>query len=136
MRICCGIIILFLLTSCAFKEHNEMVERGNLAMFTAYGNAMAKQTSEGGRMAVNNAYILRVGMSPYQRPETVLDYSKGLLPYADLFMRLYRIDNPSSTGRSVSYHVEGINNTMSVSNEDGSRNGSIINDSSYNMVPE
>jgi len=124
------VVLACFLYGCAdFKEHNQMIKDSNVSMFTAYGNAMARQKSEGGRMAVQSAYLMRVGQQPYQRPETFLDYSTGLLPYANLFMNAYGLWG-NVTDDSPTYKVEGAYNSLYVTNESDSRNTSA--DDSYN----
>jgi len=89
-------VLVFMVTGCAHNEYNDRVATTNVTMFSAFGDAMAKQTSEGGRMAVNTAYMLRAGQQDYQRDDTVLDYSKGLLPWMALALPFIYSSNDDS----------------------------------------
>lgn len=128
-----ALALLITLSSCGFKEHNQLIADSNNTRLAAYGDAMAKQTSEGGRMAVALMYATGAGMQNFVRPETVLDYANGLLPYANLFMQWYGWGN---TKNSPTYHVEGANNSMYVTNESESRNTNTRNDNAYNTHTE
>jgi len=81
----CAIIVIFMLASgCAHKEYNDRVAASNASMFEAYGNAMSLQSTEGGRLALAIAYSTGAGRAQFQREDTVLDWTQGLLPFAAL----------------------------------------------------
>lgn len=126
-------ILLALLTGCGFDKYNDKVASSNLAMLTAYGDAMAKQTTEGGRIAVALIFASGQGRQKFARPETALDYANGFLPYANLFMQWY---GWGVNKNSPTYHVEGANNDLWVTNEIDSRNTSTRNDNAYNTHTE
>ena len=132
MKIIISLILLATLSACAdFKDHNEMIRQGNVTMFQAYGEAMAKQTTEGGRIAVQSAYLTRVGQQDYVRPETALDYSNGLLPYANLFMQGY---TSYKRAKPVPTYRASENGSIYVTNEQSSRNSQTVK--SYNTEHE
>ncbi len=133
MRIGCGIIVMFLLTSCSHMEHNKMIQESNNGRLEAYGKALSMQTTEGGRMALTLTYALGVGRQDYVKPETFLTYATGLMPYANLFMNMWMIGNTGNND-SPTYHVEGAYNDLYVTNEYSSRNTAI--DDSYNTHHE
>jgi len=84
-------------------------------------------------MALTITYALGVGQQDYVRPETFLTYATGLMPYANLFMNMWYLGNGQGDN-SPTYHVEGANNSMYVTNESKSRNTAI--DDSYNTHHE
>lgn len=133
MKIAISLIMLVCLSSCGFDKYNNLVADHNVTMLTAFGDAMAKQNSEGGRLAVSIMFGMRVGQQKFERPETALDYSKGFLPYADLFMRWYGV---GSNKNSPTYHVEGANNDLFVTHEYDSRNSSTLYRDSMNTHSE
>ena len=71
-------IVVMLLSSCSHAEHNQMLMDMNQSRFEAYGTAMAKQTCEGGRLAIALAYSLGVGQQQLQREDTALDWVRGV----------------------------------------------------------
>ncbi len=129
MRVGCGIIILFFLASCSHRDHNLMIQEANHGRLEAYGTALAKQRTEGGRMALTLTYALGVGQQKYVEPETPLTYAKGLLPYARLFMDMWMWGESGNDGNTT-YHVEGSNNYLGVTNDSGTKNTAYSN--SYN----
>ena len=127
------IVMLLTVTGCSHLEHNQMIRESNNGRLEAYGKALAMQTTEGGRMALTITYALGVGQQDYVRPETFLTYATGLMPYANLFMNMWYLGNGQGDN-SPTYHVEGANNSMYVTNESKSRNTAI--DDSYNTHHE
>ena len=127
------IAMLLTVTGCSHADHNQMIRESNNGRLEAYGKALAMQTTEGGRMALTITYALGVGQQDYVRPETFLTYATGLMPYANLFMNMWYLGNGQGDN-SPTYHVEGANNSMYVTNESKSRNTAI--DDSYNTHHE
>jgi len=108
-----------------------MIKESNDGRMKAYGEALAMQTTEGGRLALTLTYALGVGRQDYVKPETFLTYATGLMPYANLFMNMWMIGNTSGDS-SPTYHVEGSNNYLGVTNERDSRNSATSNENAYN----
>ncbi len=80
----CAIIVFFFLSGCAHDKYNDRVAATNASMFEAYGQAMALQKTEGGRLALAIAFSTGAGRAQFQREDTVLDWTQGLLPFAAL----------------------------------------------------
>jgi hypothetical protein len=83
------IAVLLTLGGCGFKDYNNMVMQENATLLTAYGDAMAKQNSEGGRLAIALMFATGAGRQKLARPETAATYlplvSSAVLPWVTLF---------------------------------------------------
>jgi len=82
------IVVLLFLSACAHNEYNAAVAKYEQTRMKAYGDAMAKQSTETGRMAVAMAFAYGMGKGKFQREDTVLDYATAFLPYANLLLPL------------------------------------------------
>ena len=124
----CGIVILMLSSCSQHTETNQMIAESNSAMFTAFGDSMAKQTTEGGRMAVGLLYGIGAGRQSFYREDTVVDYANAFLPYASLFMPFIYSGYGGST-----YDASG-NGQINISNYDESYNTNYPTEQSYNTT--
>ena len=83
------IVILILVSSCSFGDYNKMVMQENATLLAAYGDAMAKQNSEGGRLAIALMFATGAGRQSLARPETAATYlpliNSAVLPWIALF---------------------------------------------------
>ena len=72
-------LVLVLCAACSYDKYNALVLEQNAQLMRAYGDAMAKQTTEGGRIAIAIMFATGAGRQALARPETVKDY---LVPVA------------------------------------------------------
>jgi len=82
------LLVGMVMSSCAHSNYNKTIADYERNRMSAYGDAMAKQTSETGRMAVAMAFAYGMGSGKFQRDDTVLDYASAFIPYANLLLPL------------------------------------------------
>jgi len=117
-----SLVLIALLAGCAVHEKtNALIAQSNTDRFTAFTQGMNSATTEGARIAISMAFASGMGMQSFYKEDSVADYMRAGLPYANLLMPLiggafdYKEDSPT-------YELDGIGNTMWVTNEKDSRN--------------
>ena len=105
------ICVAVVLTGCGFKDYNTAVQQDNQARVKAFGEAMSKQTTEGGRLAVAIIFATGMGQIPLAKPETAATYiplvSSVVSPFIPLFYGGNRHKTTTSdlkAGRDIFYY--------------------------------
>ena len=115
------ILILLMTASCGFKEYNEMVMQENQMLLQAYGDAMAKQNSEGGRLAIALMFATGAGRQSLARPETAATYlplvNSAVLPWIALFHHGSDDDVSQSYAAGRDIYFQSTNNASHAGNE-------------------
>jgi len=83
------LLVLLAVSGCTYDKYNSMVMRQNQLLLAQFGEALSKQTSEGGRLAVTLLFATGAGRQTLARPETAATYlpmiNSAILPWITLF---------------------------------------------------
>ena len=115
------ILILLTTASCGFRDFNQMVMQENQMLLQAYGDAMAKQTTEGGRLAIALMFATGAGRQSLARPETAATYlpliNAAVMPWVALFHHGSDDDVSQSYAAGRDIYFQSTNNASHAGNE-------------------
>ena len=126
-----------LLIGCGTKEYNDAVLKSNVDARSAYAQGMAAcKDNAACQVGLSAAYFGNAGQMPLAKPDTALDYAKGLFPFAQLFVQWDA--SGSGTGQGVSFKnvkfgrdtvISGFNATKTITTSEANNNRT------YTMTP-
>jgi len=116
------IAAVVLLVGCGTKEYNDAVKDMNTMNRKAYAEGMAACKGDPAcQVGLSAAYFGNAGQVPLAKPDTVLDYAKAALPFAQLWVQWDGSGNSAGSGgvtfRNVKFGrdavISGFNTTKS-----------------------
>lgn len=128
MLVC--LVVFLCLPGCAdINDTNKLIAATNTGRLSEYADGLAAcGDNDGCKVGLTAAYFSGAGQQNFFRPDTVVDYLRAGLPYAELGTRWYQLflGSAGTSGDRSSIYVKGDGNSFNIGNDLSAAYGSSL----------